>query len=166
MNLRDERGFVHIYLMGLFSMVCVIVLAMMLATFAGARKNAVAAYAWFTEAADFAAHTAVINGVTAANYEDAPQVETYFTDSFSGITQTCFSGGEFVPGAGSPFLVPIAFNESGGFTPYNQGDTLPDGSTAGADGFLINVTVPVFVGSFPFVGQQSINVPMSYYAEL
>lgn len=85
MNLRDERGFVHIYLMGLFSMVCVIILAMMLATFAGARKNAVAAYSWLTEAADFAAHTAVMNGVTAADYEDAPQVETYFTTASAAL---------------------------------------------------------------------------------
>jgi hypothetical protein len=129
----------------------------------GIRKNAVAAYSWFEEAGDFATYTAAIDGVSTASDDTTPQVRGYFDTLFSGITQTTANGNEYDPAAGSPFKGPI---ELTGFTPYNQGATLPNGSQANADGYWISATVPVFVGTVPFVGLQTVNVPMSYYAQL
>jgi hypothetical protein len=159
----DERGFLDLYILCLFSIGCIIIFSMMLATFAGAKKNATAAYSWFTEASDYTAHTAVMNGITTANDENSPYVRQYFDGAFTGITQTTANGNEYDPQTGSPFLEPV---ELTGFTPYQQGDILPNGNTAGVDGYWIAITVPVFVGTFPFAGQQSINVPMGYFAEL
>ena len=161
--IHDERGFLDLYLLGILIIFATLLLSVLLALACGARKNAVASYGWFTEAADYAAHTAVLNGITAANDENAPYVEQYFDDSFSGITQTSYSGNEFTPQAGSPFKGNIQINS---FTPYNAGATLPDSTRAGADGYWISIEVPVLVATVPYAGPQSVGVPMSYFAEL
>lgn len=161
--MSDEQGFLHIYLMGMFAIGCVIIFAMLLATIAGARNNAVATYSWFIEASDFTTNEAVMSGITSANYQTASEVETFFENSFSGMTQTSFSGNEFTPAAGSSFPGPITLTD---FTPYSQGSGLPNGAIAGADGFWISIKAPVLAVVFPFAGLESLNVPMAYYAIL
>jgi hypothetical protein len=161
--IQDERGFLDVYLLGIFFIFATILLAILLATAAGARKNAVASYSWFTEAADYAAHTAAMNGLTTANNENAPYVEQYFNDSFASITQTSNSGNEFEPQGGSPLQGNIQIT---GFTPYGAGSVLPNGASAKADGYWISITVPVLSANLPFIGNQNVNVPMGYFAEL
>ncbi len=163
--MSDERGFLHIYLMGMFAIGCVIMFAIMLGTFASARQNAVTAYSWLIEAGDFTANEAAMNGITSANYQTASEVETYFENSYSGITQTRQSGSDFTPAAGSPFPGPIILTS---FTQYSQGEALPNNEgTANEDGFLVSMNVPVLSVVFPYVGQEpEIIVPMSYYIAL
>jgi len=133
--LNDERGFLHIFLLCIMTIFLVVIFGMMMATFAGAEKEASTTYSWLIEAGDYAAHTAVMNGMTTANDENAPYVEQYFNTAFSNITQNTVSW------------------TLTSFTPSGQG-------------YQIAISAPVFVGSFPLIGQQNINVPMSYFAEL
>jgi len=161
--LNDERGFLGIYLTGLFLIGAVIIFSVLLTIAAVCRQNALASYSYFTEAADFAMHTAVMNGYSAANDEDAPQVETYFTDSFSSVAHTSYCCNLFTPQPGSPFPGTIQINS---FAPYSQGGSLPNGTLARADGFWISLNIPVSVGNVPLVEQPNYPITMNYYAEL
>jgi hypothetical protein len=160
---NDERGFLDIYLMGIFLIGSIIMFSVLLATAAVCRQNAIASYSCFTEAADFAIHTAMMNDIYAANDEDSSQVETYFTDSFDNVAQTTYSDNAFTPQSGSPFPGNIQMNT---LAPYSQGSALPNGTTASEDGFWISLSVPVLVGNVPLVGQTSVPVTMNYFAEL
>ena len=160
--IRDERGFLHIYLLSIFATGCVVFFFMMLATFAGVMKNATATYSWLEEAGDFTAHTADANDLVSSSYEDVSQVETVFENNFGGMTNTNFSGSSFNPATGSPFPAPVDLTA---FEYYSQGEQLPDGSTAGEAGYWISVSVPILVAKFPYY-DLPITIQMHYYAEL
>jgi hypothetical protein len=142
--INDERGFLDIYLMGIFTIGVIIVFSVLLTAAAICRQNAVASYSCFTEVADFATRTAVMNGYTGAT--DAPQVGLYFKDSFTGA-------GTFNPNSGCVWCA--------------QGTPLPNGTTSRADGYLFTLSaVPVLIGNIPLIGPVTVPITMSYYAEL
>lgn len=162
--INDERGssFLAIFFMLLFMIGCVVMFAMLWSTAMGMRNRAVESYQWFTEASDFAMRAANMAGIVSDPENNEPQVRQYFDGSFTSITQTAARGDEYDPQPGSPFKAPITLTK---FNPVNEGDPVP-GGTASGPGYVIRITVPVWVGTFPYVGQQTVDVPMSYYAGL
>jgi hypothetical protein len=140
----------------------IMVLGVVLATAVGVRKNAVATYGWFQEAADYATRCVDVSGVPSdPNLADA-QFRQYFDDGFSSVTQTTTNGNEYDPQVGSPFPAPIRFVS---MTPINIGDAIP-GGTASQPGYVISIVVPVASMYIPLIGNQYVEAPMRYYAML
>ncbi|MCG9969881.1 hypothetical protein L9W92_17940 [Pelotomaculum terephthalicicum JT] len=50
------------------------------------------------------------------------------------------------------------------FQTVDTGDSVPHDITAKASGYVANITVEIPAVNVPLIGQQSVNVPMAYYA--
>lgn len=140
----------------------IMILGVVLATAVGARKNVVATYGWFQEAADYATRCVNINGAPSDPDMADAQFRQYFDDGFSNVTQTTTNGNEYNPQAGSPFPAPIRFVS---MASINPGDAIP-GGTASQPGYVISIVVPVLSMYIPLIGNQYVEVPMRYYAML
>jgi hypothetical protein len=140
----------------------IMILGVVLATAVAARKNVVATYGWFQEAADYAVRCDNMNGVPSDPDLADAQFRQYFDDGFSNVTQTTTNGNEYDPQAGSPFPAPIRFVS---MSPINPGDAIP-GGTANQPGYVISIVVPVLSMDIPLIGTRYVEVSMQYYAML
>ena len=161
--INDERGAISTYFMGVYAIGIILIFAFLLTTAAAVRQHADAAYGWFVAASNYAVYTATMSGIGTADDDNTSQVRGYFDTAFSGITQTTVDGNEYDPQAGSLFPRPITLNR---FAPESQGAALPNGRSATSDGYWISVTVPIVTGNIPFLGPETVDIPMSYYAAL
>ena len=161
--LTDERGFLDIYFIIIFSVFVIVLFGMLSATAVAVRKNAVASYQWLQEAGQYAVECAEMNQQTGDPELYEGQIEQYFDAGFASMTQTTCNGNEFDPQAGSPFPGPITIT---GFSPVQAGDAIPGGGAAYQPGYLISVSVPVMNLSLPLIGAQTVDVPMQCFVSL
>ncbi|MBE3582229.1 MAG: hypothetical protein IMW96_11470 [Thermoanaerobacteraceae bacterium] len=156
--LRDQRGFLEIYMLTLFTVIALSIFTVLTGIAFGAKKNADVIYQLVGEALDFAGRAASRD--TGGNLESTETLaRQYFTLAFSRMTGTTFNGSSFVPSGSSPIKAVATLED---FRYVKPGDPIP-GGRASVPGFMATLRVPILVGSVPFVGPQFIDVPMRCY---
>ncbi|WP_338826331.1 hypothetical protein MTBGP_11410 [Moorella thermoacetica] len=157
---KEEDGFITIFLLVTTLIVMLSMMTIVAGVALGAHKLATATYMWFGEAVNFSANTANITGMADNTPVNTDIAMRNFISAFARMTNTTFTGTQFMPGPGSPYPGPITLNS---FTRVNPGDPIPYG-TARQPGFMASITVPVWGKSLPFIGPQYVTVPMKYFA--
>ncbi|MGB9860481.1 MAG: hypothetical protein ACPLQP_11150 [Moorellaceae bacterium] len=156
--LRDERGFLEIYMLTLFTVIALSAFTVLAGIAFGAKKNADVVYQLVGEALRFATDSATRE--KGDDLENNVQVaREYFALAFSRMTNTTFTGSSFVPSGSSPIKAPAALEE---FRYVRPGEAVP-GGRASQPGFMATLNVPIFVGEVPFIGPQYLDVRMRYY---
>ncbi|MCG0278952.1 MAG: hypothetical protein L5656_10605 [Thermanaeromonas sp.] len=156
--LRDQRGFLEVYLLVLFAVMALSAFAVLTGIAFGAKKNADVVYQMLGEAVDFAGRAASRD--TGGNLEGSEHLaRQYFVLAFSRMTQTTFNGTSFVPVGPSPIKAPAVLEE---FRYVRPGEPVP-GGIARQPGFVATVNVPILLGNVPFIGPQFLDVRMRYY---
>ncbi len=156
--MRDQRGFLEIYLLTLFAVAALSVFALLTGVAFGAKKNADVVYQMVGEAIDFAGRAASRD--TGGNLESAETLaRQYFALAFSRMTGTTFNGSSFVPSGSSPIKGTATLED---FRYVKSGDPIP-GGRASVPGFMATLKVPILVGSVPFIGPQFLDVEMRCY---
>ncbi|GAF24707.1 biopolymer transport proteins [Moorella thermoacetica Y72] len=156
--MRDQRGFLEIYLLTLFTVAALSVFALLAGVAFGAKKNADVVYQMVGEAIDFASRAASRD--TGGNLESAETLaRQYFALAFARMTGTAFNGSSFVPSGASPIKAAAALED---FRYVKPGDPIP-GGRASVPGFMATLKVPILVGNVPFVGPQFLDVEMRCY---
>jgi hypothetical protein len=155
---KDQRGFLEVYLLTIFTVIALSVFTVLAGVAFGAKKNADVVYQMIGEAIDFAGRAASRD--TGGNIENAGTLaRQYFALAFSRMTGTTFTGSSFVPSGSSPVKAPMVLED---FRYVKPGDPIP-GGRASVPGFMATLRVPVLVGNVPFVGPQYLEVPMRCY---
>ncbi len=142
MALRNEKGFMDMYILMFFLVIFLTGLAMMVGTSLGVLKEAQTKYMWFSESVDYAARavntTGGINGIVLNDrlaqeyFEEAMEdsVEDYRLRSFRSVL---------------------------------PGDTISDG-VAQYPGYITEIIVPIIDADVPMVGKKTLEIPMKYFA--
>lgn len=156
--MKDQRGFLEVYLLTIFTVIALTVFAVLAGVAFGAKKNADVVYQMVSEAIGFA--TVAASRDTGGNLEQAEYLaRQYFALAFSRMTGTTFNGSSFVPSGFSPIKAAATLED---FRYVKPGDPIP-GGRASVSGFMATLRVPILVGNVPFVGPQYIEVPMRCY---
>lgn len=156
--MKDQRGFLEVYLLTIFTVIALTVFAVLAGVAFGAKKNADVVYQMVSEAIGFA--TVAASRDTGGNLEQAEYLaRQYFALAFSRMTGTTFNGSSFVPSGASPVKAAAALED---FHYVKPGDPIP-GGRASVPGFMATLRVPVLVGNVPFVGPQFLDVEMRCY---
>lgn len=156
--LRDQRGFLEVYLLVLFAVMALSAFAVLAGIVFGAKKNADVVYQILGEAIDFAGRAASRD--TGGNFEAGEsRARQYFVLAFSRMTNTTFNGTSFVPSGPSPIKAPAVLEE---FRYVRPGESVP-GGIARQPGFMATLNVPVLLGNVPFLGPQFLDVRMRCY---
>jgi len=141
-DMKNEKGFIELQML----VTCLVVLLTMFffifGTCIGVWKESTAKYQWFTEAMDFAAQASNITGDTGEVTLNEYLAREYFTLAMDEFMDDYYL-------------------ES--FHAVNVGQSIP-GGVAQSPGYVATITVPVFDGYVGMVGNQSVEVPMRYFA--
>lgn len=159
--LKCQHGFISVQMLLIALVVVLVVTSVIMGTAFAAKKNANATYMWFGEAMEFGAQASNMDGNLDNVVTNTPIAKQFFIQGFSDITKTTFTGSGFSPNAGSPYPSSIVLND---FRPIVPGDRLPNGAVANQFGYLAEIVVPVLATEVPFIGQQTLDVPMRYFA--
>lgn len=130
------------YILAVYFAFALTVFAFLFGVGFGAWKDARAKYGYFAEAVEFAARAANVTGDVEEVVENEGRARQYFQAAM----------GEMVGR--------YRLDE---FRAVGPGEAVP-GGRARAPGYLAQVTVPVFAGRVPLVGDRSVEVPMRYFA--
>lgn len=140
--MREEQGFAETFLLAAYLVFALTMMSFLIGLGLGMWKQAQTRYGWFTEAIQFAAQAANMTG-------DTQEVRLN-----SGLAR------QYLVAAMDAMVGNYRLDE---FRPVAPGEPVP-GGRAEAPGYLARVTLPVFAGQVPWVGQQYVQVPMRYFA--
>lgn len=163
MVLKDERGFLAVPVLMFFFLVLFITLAVTASAAFGARKNAQMVYHWFGESVEFAKDAVVRNYSAAGLSSREGEARQWFIYAFSKATESSYSGGYFNSSLRNVIPGPIKL---AGFRYVPPNTPAPYGGRTAGPGFEATVEVPVFKASLPFIGEQTLVVPMRYVASV
>lgn len=147
--IRDERGFMAMPVLTVFLVICFSAFAVTAGTAFGVKKNAAAVYSWFCEAMDFAASAANRDGDLTRASLRSDAAREHFQTVFSRMMRDTMYAGRW------------SLRE---FNPVSPGQQLPNGRTARQPGYVAVVDVGIYSGDVPFLGRQTVDVPMRYFA--
>jgi len=142
--LTNEKGFIDTFLLTIYMIFFVTILAAGACIGVSVWRVANAEYMWFGEAMDFAARAANING----DLEEVTLNEDLARQYFDVEMDSLMPSGSYTIDS---------------FQTVDTGDSVPHG-TANGPGYLANITVEIPAVNVPLIGQQNLSVPMRYFA--
>jgi hypothetical protein len=161
--LKSERGFIANYLLAFSFIVIFVFITAFLALAFGIQTKSHAFYQWVGAAMDFAVRSAHLT-----EWEPGREVTMHpyrahraFMRSLAGMIDAEVIGNTLIPRSGSdvPGVVTV---ES--FRALNAGDVVPGKDVrVEQPGYWVELRVPVFKGTLPVVGDQYLQVTMSYF---
>lgn len=157
--LNNQKGFISIKLLMGAAISGIILTTLLIGVGMGIKMKAHATYDWYSEAMEFAARAANMDGDKSMVSLREEVAKQNFINVFAKITNCSISGNSFQPVNGN-YAGPIKLKT---FTSVSPGDSIP-GGTANQPGYLAEIEVPIFGGGLPVVGNQYISVPMKYFA--
>lgn len=147
LDILGEEGLAELPILSFAAILILMVFVSVIATGFACRQKAVVAYMWFGEAMEYAAQAANMDGDTSMVELREDCARAYF---FNRIE-------EFFDEWPYPYKVTSFYAVKGG-------DDVPGMGIARAPGYVAEMDVTVFSGYVPWVGTQTIDVPMRYYA--
>ncbi|MCF8010904.1 MAG: hypothetical protein K9L17_08335 [Clostridiales bacterium] len=153
MVLRNNEGFIDLYAFSIFF----IILTICFATIAGigfsGHRLAVMTYDWFESSMNFSSATASMYSRGTSLMINKPIARECFIKAFSRMTKTNYSNNAFTPKQNSPYPGKIILKRF----------EVVSGYKIKKPGYIAKIEVPVIGAKLPFIGYQSIKVPMRYY---
>lgn len=149
------------YFLALLLVFLILMFGMAISVSFGGHKVAYATYQWFGEALNYGAWEANQDGDLTQVSVRTSAAKRAFAAVFAEMTGTTYSNDSFIPrGSTSVYPGPITLDS---FVPVEPGDPVPYG-TASQPGYVATISVPVFGGTYPVVGEQYVSIPMRCFA--
>jgi hypothetical protein len=141
--LKDQGGFIETFILSAYVVVFITILAFIMGLGFGVSKQAHAKYGYLGESMTFAASAANMTGGIGGVKENETMAKMLFKAAMEEMEMGNYT--------------------LKSFNAVEPGDSVP-GGIAKEPGFVAEIIMPISVVNVPLIGEQSVKVPMAYFA--